>query len=161
MTIKRIKHNKCQTVIHSFAETLVLTAIALLLGLFSGCKNNWDPNIQFKNQILSLEEKKKQVQWEMVFQAKSNLKNLDRKLKDNIYSGLDIQSFFNLVGDRAEILARKTEGEKQWFILKYYWVDIVAQHYKPSSEEYNQCSKDKVYIEATIKDSKLISVNWL
>ena len=58
MTIKRIKHNKCQTVIHSFAETLASTAIVLLLGLFSGCKNKWDPNIQFKNQILFLEEKK-------------------------------------------------------------------------------------------------------
>ena len=108
-----------------------------------------------------LAKQKEQDVWNQKNQAKENLSNLHSKLKENIVQGLDFSEFQNLVGKNATILAQKEEGGVRWLILRYQWDDIVDDYFSKNSEEYRQCSKQKHYIEITVKNSLIISVTWL
>ena len=157
----KYKQKRCQEVSNRLSHSAKFPSILACFLLFSSCRKEWDPNQQFQNDVDMLAKQKEQDVWNQKNQAKENLSNLHSKLKENIVQGLDFSEFQNLVGKNATILAQKEEGGVRWLILRYQWDDIVDDYFSKNSEEYRQCSKQKHYIEITVKNSLIISVTWL
>jgi len=161
MTVKRknIKHERCQalTIWHRAYSFSVISFFLLLLG----CRKQWDPDQQFSNEVSEIIQKREASVFLNESLAKDRLRSLDRKLNASLHPGLEVSKFNDLLGSLGHIIARKIENSSEWVTVRYYWDDIVAHHFTVDSPEYRYCSKTKPYVEVTLNEVRIVSINWL
>ena len=153
------KQIKCQAGI--LLSGLVASAFFYLLSMFTSCQKKWDPNLQFQKDIKNIADKNLLDAKNAKLTARKNLSTLHSNLKSSIVAGMKVDRITEHLGNNVYLVAEKKDQNNHWKVLKYMWKDVVENSFSSQSEEFRICSKQKEYIEVTVKDSQVVSIVWL